>query len=284
MRPEVHHSYDEIAELPAQVRALYEKLKIEIPKGSNLASALDLCTNVNTKIDNMGSKKLMELIRAQRVLLAIRECASEAEIKEPAKRIAQNPLDPASPKPSDGKHAVFELEFLQYVRHRGLDVRLAEPDVVVQMTFGDYFIACKTINSLTNFKGQLRYGYGQVENYGKGAGCIAFNLEPHMHFEQPLRAKVAREIRDQLETLLQSLYSDKKDLLNRKLRDGRLDGVVLQMSCFAEIDESPNDLDVFTHTVYYSRTDLQEQVASMRFNKFKMAMQGPMGERSYGFS
>lgn len=283
MRPEVHHSYDEIAELPAQVKALYEKLKIEIRKGSDLESALDLCANVNTKIDNMGRKELMELSRAQRVLLAIRECASEAEIKEPAKRITENSLDPASPTHSAGKDAVFELELLQYVRHRGLKARLAEPDIVVQMSFGDYFIACKTINSLKNFKGQLRSGYRQVEKYGHGNGCVAFNLEPHMHFEQPLRTSTTKEAQDKLEALLQSLYFDFKDLLDRKLDDGRLDGAAFQMSCFAEIAESPSDLDVFTHTIYYSRSDLQDQEAIVRFSEFKMAMQGPMGQKMHGY-
>lgn len=276
MQPEVHNSYEEIAQLPAQVYALCERLSIRIRPGSDFSRMLDLCTNVDTKISNMKDDELLEVCRAQRVLQAIVACEGEAEIKAPLGRIAANTLNLTSPAHSAGKDSVFELEFLQYIRHRGLIARLGEPDIVVKGRCEDYFIACKSINSFNNLKGQLRSGYGQVESYGHG--CVALNLEPHMCFEQPLCAGTANEVRNKLNSQLRSLYGDHKRLFDRKLQDGRIDGIILQMSCLTYVAESCHDLDVFTHTVYYSRSNLQDQAARTRFNEFRMAMQSPLNK------
>lgn len=282
MQPEIQHSYEEIAKLPAQVTALSEQLAVRIGLQADLAKMIRLCTDVHKKVPDMTPDQILEVAQAQRVLLAIVNSAHEVGLKAPLERIATSVLEPTTTIHSEGKDAVFELELLQYIKFRGLHARLGEPDVVVESApYGNYFVACKTINSLNNIKGQLRSGYGQVEKYGHG--CVAFNFEPHMCFEQPLRVQTAREASHILNKHLRGLYGKSKNLFDRKLQDGRLDGVVLQMSCFADVAESKTDLDVFTHTVYYLNPRIQDADARSRFNWFVAAMQGPLRPATYGF-
>lgn len=276
MDAEIRNTYEQIAQLPAQVRALCEMHGLRIGRQSDLHDLLERCAGVRESVGSMNTEALLEVCWAQRVLQAILACSDEAELKEPLNRIASSKLDPASSEHSLGQDAVFELEFLQYVRHRGLTTRLGEPDIIVSAPFGDYFIACKSINSLDNFNGQLRSGYRQVEKYGHG--CVAFNLERQSTLEQPLRVERASEAKAILDAQLREFYARNTRRFDHTLQEGRLDGVVLQMSCFANVAESSLHMGVFTHTVFYSRRDLQERDAHARFDGFQLAMNGPMGQ------
>ncbi|MFM0013333.1 hypothetical protein PQR46_38035 [Paraburkholderia sediminicola] len=168
MQPEIQHSYEEIAKLPAQVTALSEQLAVRIGLQADLVKMIRLCTDVHKKVSDMTPDQILEVAQAQRVLLAIVNSAHEVGLKAPLERIATSVLEPTTTIHSEGKDAVFELELLQYIKFRGLHARLGEPDVVVETApYGNYFVACKTINSLNNIKGQLRSDYGQVEKYGQ---------------------------------------------------------------------------------------------------------------------
>lgn len=280
MNPDIHLTYKHIAQLPAQVEALCAKHGVKVSPHADLSRMLYMCRDIDKKIASLGADELLDVCRAQRILSAIVECADEEQLREPLDRIASSVLTTATIEPSEGKHAVFELEVLQYARTRGLVVRLDEPDVVVTPPFGDYFVACKTINSLKNFEGQVREGCRQVHRYGYG--CVMLNLEPHMAFEEPLRAQTNREVISMLETRLEELYSRNSRFFDSRLKDGRLDGVALQMSCIADVSESPLDLAVLTHTIYYSRPNLQGREAHGRFEVFRHSMGGAKGQAHHG--
>lgn len=280
MSPDIHLTYEQIAQLPVQVKALCAEHKIKVSPHADLSRMVDLCTDIDKKIDSLGDDQQLEVCRAQRILSAIAECSGEKELKEPLTRIASSILSTATIEPSEGKHAVFELEVLQYARTRGLTVRLDEPDVVITAPFGDYFVACKTINSLSNFETQVRSGCKQVEKYGHG--CVMFNLEPHMYFVEPLRAQTNEEVISLLDSLLEGLYVEKSRFFDSRLQDGRLDGVALQISCIADVADSPLDLAVLTHTIYYSRPNLQGREAHDRFEGFRQSMKGARGQAVTG--
>ena len=273
MSPEIVNTYEQISQLPAKVLPLFAKHNIDIDPDSDLQKMLDRCALAGQGVYSSADK--LEVCRAQRVLLAIVACSDEPEIKEPLNRIASSNLDFCSTEHSLGQDAVFELEFLQYVRHRGLTARLGEPDIIVSAPFGDYFVACKCINSLANFKGQLRSGTSQVKKLGHG--CVAFNLERQSKLIQPLKVEQAKEVKAILDAELSEFYAHNTERFNRLLVDGSLDGVVLQISCFADIAESGLDLNVCTHTVFYSRQNLQGAEAHDRFDGFRQSMRGQMG-------
>lgn len=271
MPPETLLPYEEIARLPERVRALCARLDVPINERLDLARYLRVASDAVAIAEQHPS---LELCLAQRVLSAILDCEGEAELREPLKRIAESPLDPASADHSPGKEALFELELLQYIRRRGLTARLGEPDVIISAPFGDYFVACKTINSLKGFEGQVRSGCRQVE--ARGYGCVAFNLEPHLLIEQPIHVGSGLELTELLNSKLRSLYQGHQRFIDERLESGRMDGAVLQISCFAKIADGGSDMDVFTHTVFYARSNVQEKVARERFEGFRQSMRGPM--------
>lgn len=268
----IYCSYSEIAKLPSKVRVVYEAHAVRIGVHSDLSRMLDVCSAVKTLIAERGNdEKMLHVCRSQRVLQTIIACSEETNLKEPLKRIASSPLNLTSVDPSPGKDALFELDFIQYVKHRRLEAKLAEPDVVVSMPFGKYHVACKNINSLNNLERQLRRGCAQLGKLGNG--CVALNFEPNVCIDEPLRAFRHADVEQSLNARLKELYETYSGLFEQKIKDGRLDGVVLQISCIADIDDSDLDLEVCTHTVYFSRTFLQPQIARNRFNAFRSAMQ-----------
>ena len=265
-------SFKEIALLPAKVRELYKERGIRIRPRSDLARMLELCTDIDVKFESFPADQRLEVSRAYRALHALADCADQTEVVEPLRRIAAKSLMPGVPRPSSGKDALFELELLQYMRYRGLTARLGEPDIIVTAPFGEYSVACKTIYSLKNFETQLSDGTKQIERHG--AGCIVFNLEPHMVFEQPLPATGIREVTALVTARLEELYDGESWRFDEKLEADRLDGVMLTMSCTADIPRL--NLPTVTSTVFYSRSDVQCVEARHRFKGFRHSMEGPL--------
>ncbi|VVQ30529.1 hypothetical protein PS943_01877 [Pseudomonas fluorescens] len=285
MHPDVVTSYEKISGLPDRVRLIYEEFEIDIRPDSDLNKYLSLCDNLLDKVDFLGKKESIEVHRAQRIFLAIVECSEsltdleeKAAFKGALNQITSNPLDPRTPGGSHAVNMIFELEFLQYMKLRGMKARLGEPDIVTSAPFGEYFVACKTINSFKKFKKNLSYGSVQINR--KGNGVIALNFEPHLYIEEPIRVYDIFEARYTLERYLNGLYEKHKTLLNKHLAAGDFDGLAIQISCIAAITSSPTSLDTVTQTVYYSRKNLQTKDSHNRFDGFQQSMQRPI---SLGF-
>ena len=281
MLPEVVTSYEDIAKLPAYVRSLYKDFNIKIRSGSDLEEYLALCENLADRFDSLSRAEHIWVHRAQRIFLAIVECSDSlasteerAALKSILSQITANPLDPKTPNGSHALNMIFELELLQYIKFRGLKARLGEPDIVVLAPFGNYHVACKTINSFKQVDNNLSCGSRQIKN--KGSGVIAFNLEPYMCLEEPFIAQSVFEVRAALTFHLKGLYKKHKKLINKHLANGSFDGVVIQISCIAEIASSPTFLDTVTQTIYYSRSNIQSENSYNRFEGFHKSMFGPM--------
>lgn len=284
MNPEVVTTYEEIASLPEKVRNIYDAYGKKIPDTSDLNKYLKLCDGIVEKVDHMAEQERVEVHRAQRIFRAMVEC--NENLKDPKEKkdfnssisqIAANSLDPRTPGPSHALNMIFELDFLQYVRHRGLEARLGDPDIVIFAPFGEYYVACKTINSFKNLTSNLIKGSSQIKR--NGFGVIVLNLEPHICFIEPIKAQSVFEVQALIEQQLDNLYEDHKTLINNHLSAGDFDGVTLQISCMAAIDENPTDLDTITQSVFYSRPNLQSEESHKRFDVFKKLMVGPLFRR-----
>jgi len=283
MQPEVYKSYEEIAQLPVQVLSLYQKMNINIPPNSNLEKYMRICSNLDTNIEQLFDVNfLLDVSRAKRVLEAIVSCPQVQEAKEPLTRIAKHSLITNTEEHSQGKDALFELEFFQYLQHRHLEVKLGEPDIIVNLPFGKYYIACKTINSLKNFEGQLRSGYHQIEKYGQG--CIAFNLEPHLSINEPLVISHIKEAMPKLRILIQDIIKEWKILLNRKLVENRFDGIIFQMTCIVDCEYSQSRLDTFTKSYFFCDSQAHKNQSSARFLLLANLLQGQLNEKVPNYS
>lgn len=186
------------------------------------------------------------------------------------KRIAKNSLNFESSEPSQAKDALFELEFLQYIRLRKLKAILAEPDIVADLSFGEYYIACKTINSQKGLVSRINDGGNQIKRYGHG--CIALNLEPHTFQAKPFIFETFEQAEEALDRFLKFIYEKRSLDIKKELKKANFDGLIFQGSFNAKIKESKSDIDSCTHTIYYSRENCQELDSIKRFNEFKIKM------------
>ncbi|HAU4897203.1 hypothetical protein NAT02_18545 [Aeromonas hydrophila] len=276
MQPEILSTFAEIGRLPSTVRKIYQKHDVKIRQGSDLEKCLILCDKLSDNVELLSTDELVRLNKAKRLLDAIIACSNEEELKEPLKRISENSIVTNNTTHSMGKDALFELELLQYIKHRRLEAKLGEPDIVVASPYGEYYIACKTINSLNNFEKQLRSGYHQIEKYGKG--CIAINLEPHLCLTEPLACLHPMFAGKIISNYTQGIIKKLNPVINKGLRAGRFDGVVFMITCVIKARPGHGNLDSFTQAYFLSDYQNQPLDNYHRFNEFQDSMRGPLSE------
>ncbi|HDM8130327.1 TPA: hypothetical protein P0E14_005197 [Vibrio harveyi] len=268
MTPDVTTTYEDIAKLPDLVTDLYKSIDIKIRQGTDLDLKIKQCRELVPKGALLDLQDSVELITAKRALESIIISKDQKDCIDTFKRIAEHSLEMKTTKPSKGKDALFELEFYQYTQYRGLESRLGEPDVVVSLDGHDYHIACKTINSLSNFESQLRSGYHQLAKYGKG--CVAFNLEPHLILEEPLDLS-PEEASRYLSEQIRSLIKPWRKLLTKGITNNKFDGIIFQMSCVVHDEYGMN---VFTQSYFWSDEMIADSNAIVRFRALVGGLKG----------
>ena len=281
MGPEVIITNEQIKMLPDNVRLIYSEFKKFIRPDSDLQRYLVLCSNVFEVSCSQNLAEHRELHNAQRILSAIVNCYellmdSEERLafKGLIAQIEANSLGPKTQGGSLGLNAVFELEFLQYVRHRKIKARLGEPDIVLSAPFGDYYVACKSINSLKNIESNLDKAASQIAL--RGVGVVALNFEHHVYYDEVFMAHHPRQVAEALDNNLTDLYRSYEELFKSKLAAGAFDGIAIQICCVASVQEQEVGLSTMIHNVYYSRANLQSTDSIERFKAFRGAMQGPI--------
>jgi len=279
MGPDVIVTYERIEQLPGEIRLIYTEFDKEIRPNSDLHSYLELCDNVVERKPSLTLPEHLELHHAQRVLVAIVDCykllvdaKERSAFKGLIAQIEATPLAPKTPGGSHGLNAVFELEFLQYLRYRNVKARLGEPDIVVSTALGDYYVACKSINSLNNIEKNLEKATSQIAK--RGFGIVALNFEPHVYYDGVMTTNDPIEVLATLDGNASDVYKDYEGLFDRKLSDGCFDGITMQVCCVANIVGEETDLNTMTHNVYYSRSSIQPKDAVVRFRSFWSAMRG----------
>ncbi|WP_419236752.1 hypothetical protein ACN09D_25490 (plasmid) [Serratia fonticola] len=260
----IHKTYTQIEQMAHEVSSVCKQHGITPSLTSDLSKMIKICENASSIAKGNDDQLILDLCQAQRVVSAIIACKDELMLSEPLRRIASSVLEPASKEHSLGKDALFELEFLQYLKVKGYDVRLGEPDIIMNTPWGEWFIACKTVNSFNNFEKQLSSGCQQVVS--QGHGCVAINYEPQSEFQEKLLLEGPEDARHLIDEHLFIQTRPLKRHVNKRIRDGRLDGVIFSTSCYVKFESNNSDLDVYTAVMYSSDTDNQAIGAVERFN------------------
>ncbi|OFJ42655.1 hypothetical protein BJN42_26580 [Pseudomonas koreensis] len=279
MGPEVIITYEQIEQFPDRVRLIYAEFDKLIRADSDLHRCFALCEGILQRKNDLTLSERLEFHQAQRILEAIVNCYDILTVEERSAfkgliaQIEANSLAPKEPSEFDGLNAVFELEYIQYLRHRKVSAKLGEPDIVVSTRFGDYHVACKSINSFRNIKRHLEKAAEQIAK--RGFGFVALNFEPHVHYDGVVTTDDPREVFRALDKNAIDLYKAYEDMFNDMLKTGGFDGITIQICCIARLIGQETDLNTMAHNVYYSRSEHQSKAAVERFNYFRSAMQGP---------
>lgn len=278
MSPEFFETFAQMRERAAHVRALYEGLDIHVNPTSDLGRYLLDIEGTTDLDDEPGTEhptsRLVKIARALRVMTAILAAKNNVQAREPLKRIAKKRLSINEVGRAAGADALWELDFLLYAQRRGLTAIVAEPDVQLAMPFGTYGVACKNVHSKKKITELLRAGSDQVSR--AGAGCVALNFDAHVGIDEPIvkptPQEVSAEILRRMDTLLESVRKDIRD----EVRSGRIDGVIVSMTCVAKVAVSGSTIDSFTQIKFWTGRHKPSPEAAYRFNVLQMRMTGPL--------
>lgn len=278
MGPDVIVTDEQIAQFPSKVRLIYAEFNKVIRADSDLHRYFALCEGYVEKKQTLTLPERLEVLNAQRIFEAIINCYELLTVEERSAfkgliaQIEASPLAPKEPGEFNGLNAVFELEYLQYLRHRNFNARLGEPDIVVSTSFGDYYIACKSINSLKNIEHNLEKAASQIAE--RGVGFVALNFEPHLYYDGVITTDDPRAVMAALDKNASDVYKDYEGIFQDMLAAGNFDGITIQICCVAELVGQETDLNTMVHNVFYLRPQLQPKAAVQRFRNFWASMQG----------
>lgn len=277
--PDRSWTYESIAERSTSIRDLYASKGISLNSASVLAKLLKqaetLARDWKDNRKGRGIEQLIHAAHANRIADAIDIVKADPAATEALRRIARNDVDPMSRGSSQGKDALWELELFSQLTRQGILTRLAEPpDVVAEMPWGEYGVACKKIYSMRGVEAQVRKGCAQLAAFGN-AGIVALNIDNLTPGGSLLRSRSNSEAADFLAKANSDFIDQHQRHLSRFVREGRCDGILVSTTTVSDIESSRVRFNSYSQTTLWtlegarieSRTRLQALSEKLSVNQ-----------------
>lgn len=265
-------TYAEVAVKGEQVRQLLAKRLVKLHPQSALAALFSHSEELKAEWENSGQTRrgeelLMSALQTNRICDAIVGAGNEPAALECLRRIAKKDMNLQSHEPSQGKDALFELEVLHYLRHHGMPTaKMSEPDIVVPMSWGDYPIACKKINSLANTDKQIGSACKQLAA-SAGMGVIALSVDVMVPEASFIKVATYVESERILKTLTEKFIDDHRSRMQDVVAAERCDGFYLSISAAVKIDDERPQQNYHTEILFWNLADINPAGAK-RFKDF----------------
>lgn len=264
-------TYREIADRSEAVRAELTRRNIRLHRDSALGTLLReaeaLAQEWDAGTDAGGIRRLMSAAHANRVAEAVLAIAGEPEAEECLRRMAGNDMNLSERKPSRGKDALWELDLLAFLRRRSIRAVLREPDITVDLGFGDYPIACKKVYSEKGVETQMRKGVQQMSQFN-GAGLVAFNIDDLVPADALMRSRTSTEASDYLAALNKDFIDRHQRHIQRFVTGERCDGILVATTVLTDIAEGGtrfnNHLQLTVWTLDGARPRTRERIARLQ--------------------
>lgn len=264
-------SYRQVAERSEAVRQELERRKIRLHRDSALGILLREAGALAKEWDEGSTtgdiRRLMSAAHANRVAGAVLTIATQPEAEECLRRMAGNDMNLSQRAPSRGKDALWELDLLSFLRRRGLQAVLREPDIVANFGVGDYPIACKKVYSEKGVEAQMRKGVQQLARF-EGAGVVAFNIDDLVPADALMNSKTVQDASDFLAGLNKDFVDRHQRRLQRFVTEQRCDGILVAMTVLTDIAEGDsrfnNHLQVMLWTLEQASPSSRERVERLR--------------------
>lgn len=265
--------YEDIDAGGAKLRELFEQRNIKISELSALSKLLKQATTLSEEW-RQGSganhtRTLVDSGHANRIIQAVISGASDPGSLECMKRIANKDVDLSQRVSSQGKDALWELEFLAMLKSKGVKAYLSEPDIVANFLFDDCSIACKKVYSDAGraVESQVRSGVKQIERSGR-PGMVALNIDDLVPADVLFKAKTTDAAMDVLADLVRAFLDRHQMRLQRFVKDGRIDGILISVTVPSDIEmSSPTFNQLVQMTLWSLETasiDARARIGQMR--------------------
>ncbi|WP_104962982.1 hypothetical protein [Pseudomonas sp. XWY-1] len=232
-------SYDDVALKAQRVREGLEQRNIKLRDGSALWQLLrqaDILSQAWAEGVKPENKVVWETLHVNRLANAVINLLDEPGIQEALTRMARNPMQPDDRSVSQGKDALWELDLMSQLKDRGLPVRAEEPDILVDIGFGDYPIACKKSWSKCGLEKQISKAAKQLAPFNNG-GLIAINLDDLVVSGGGVVVPTKEHAMVGLSRAQAALIGGVEYLLEKAVIEGKCDGFIISTTVYAKLTE-----------------------------------------------
>ena len=243
-RPDLVWTYEDVARRAEEVRTVLQERGVRIHRDSALSVTLRQAQRLadgwkDASGDPVaGIKMLIGGSDANRVADAVLAVREDADALDCLKRMAGNPVDLSSRSPSQGKDALWELELLALLRRRGATARLLDPpDIIANIGFGDYAIACKKVYSEKGVEAQVRKGARQVAASGMD-GIVAINIDDLAPAQSIIEARTRQQASDRMASFIAAFIDSHRMHIQRFVKDGRCDAIFVSVTVPVDVELS----------------------------------------------
>lgn len=233
------YSYEDVARRTEQVREIFRNRRVPLHNGSSLSKVLreasKLAKEWGDGVDTGGIQRLMMAGYANRISEAIISSGNDPEVIECFRRISRGSMDLSKRPRSEGKDALWEIELFAWLKKRGIPVRMMDPpDLVIDIGFGDYPIACKKIYSERGVEAQMRRGVAQLEPFNN-IGIVAFDISDLTPEDTILNSQSESAVSDFLFDLNREFIERHQPKIQRFISENRCDGILVTTSVLTDI-------------------------------------------------
>jgi hypothetical protein len=274
LRPQDRLTFEQLADLAKNVRALFTNRNICIKPLSTLGRLLQHVDSIAAQwASGLGQDvtAMIDAITAMRVTEAILSAQGECMADTCYRRIAKKDVDLFSPEPSQGKDALWELQLLQILKSRGMNATLAEPDIMATVGSFEIPVACKKIYSEKNLENQLRSAGTQLAKFNAG-GIAALNLDAQVPKDHLIVSTSSVSASSTLVKVAYDFLGKHQTLIRRLISDGKFDAVLVSVSCPMDNRMLRPRFNVGTETLLWCPPDVCSIAGQARVEAFRNIM------------
>ncbi|MDY0744778.1 hypothetical protein SNE35_09675 [Paucibacter sp. R3-3] len=276
-------NYASVAKDVQRVQAALEargfKCRPSSAVGALFRKALVLSEQWEAKTAAQDVLALMHADEALRIAHAVEAVLDDADAQEAIRRITKSDMHLSTRQPSQGKDALWELDLHLFLKVREVPVRLAEPDLVVQLPglLGPFGLACKKVYSEDSVDKQLQKGCRQLRA-ADVPGVVAFNLDDMTPAESLLNKPTRQAAMDYLYALNMAFVERHRIAFQEAILRGRCDAILISTAVQADVEQMSPRFNRFTQLSLWT-LDNASAGARLRQAAFHRHIEGRPGPR-----
>lgn len=249
-------TYSEISERSRQLRQVLAERNVRFHRDSALGKLLRDAESLAREWEegnrDQEFRRLVNAAHANRIAEAILAVRDDPDAQQCLARIAGNDVNLSGRAPSQGKDHLWEIDLLHALRRHGFTGKLVDPpDIVVDLSGSPFPVACKKIYSEKGVEAQMRKGVKQLVGQG-GGGLVALNIDDLVPDDTILSSWDRRAASDFLNKFNYDFVERHRLTLQRFVKDGRCDGILVSTSVLADLENSKPRFNLVTETMLWT--------------------------------
>lgn len=263
-------TYEDVSKLIDEAQTVLRKLDVRVRESSVLHKIFQDARKVaklwSTEPSRLTIHMAINLLHADKICDAIVRLQSDPKIADHLRLVSGGNMNLSQRDKSPGKDILWELTLLNSINRASIKASLVEPpDIVADMEFGEYSIACKKIYSEKNVIGRLRSGVDQVAR-SKKKGIVAFNLDDLTPGDSILAKGDMESSMRRVSYFNAEFISRYRDEFQEYVKKKKIDGILVSTSILADVVTDARRLSNVTQYDFWTLSGHKE--SNIRLESF----------------